>query len=177
MFSNSRTFKHFFINSRTFKAFNFCFQIQGLSRISNISTFLAMHLNHQTARLIVVWKYTFIILQTQYIPTLIAAFSSSRNFTQKNEVMGLNYCVHNKKYKIARKLLILYRHMLACIAFRFLNHCHDYKSLNTSFCLSYAYIISRGKDNFIKLPPSIVYPISCSRSPIAECHNNSVNLH
>ena len=35
---DSRTFEHFFINSRTFKAFNFCFQIQGLSRIFKFCT-------------------------------------------------------------------------------------------------------------------------------------------
>jgi hypothetical protein len=36
--NNLRTFKLFFINSRTFKALNFCFQIQGPSRIFKFCT-------------------------------------------------------------------------------------------------------------------------------------------
>ena len=63
-------------------------------------------------------------LTNAYIPIPVASFLWSRNFTQTNEVMGSNYYVH-KNYKIARKLLILYRHMLACISLRILNHLHD----------------------------------------------------
>ena len=37
-FQKISTFKHFFINSKTFEALNFCFQIQGLSRIFKFCT-------------------------------------------------------------------------------------------------------------------------------------------